>query len=94
MAELADALDSGSSPSNGVQVRFLSWAPFFSAELISGVVSQWIFLKKKRGAACFRLRKLGVLLTSKGREEASQNECVAPAGLWLDGGGLWRFHGR
>ena len=27
MAELADALDSGSSPRNGVQVQLLSWAP-------------------------------------------------------------------
>ena len=27
VAELADALDSGSSAGNGVEVRILSWAP-------------------------------------------------------------------
>jgi hypothetical protein len=30
VAELADALDSGSSTGNGVEVRILSWAPYFS----------------------------------------------------------------
>jgi hypothetical protein len=29
VAELADALDSGSSAGNGVEVRILSWAPTF-----------------------------------------------------------------
>ena len=37
MAELADALDSGSSPSNGVQVQLLSWAPFYPRRNSAGI---------------------------------------------------------
>ena len=34
VAELADALDSGSSAGNGVEVRILSWAPNIPKHLV------------------------------------------------------------
>ena len=40
VAELADALDSGSSPRKGVQVRLLSWAPLRSCLRLSDAANR------------------------------------------------------